>query len=100
MYYNRPTSRFVLIGTVGGNGYSCNDDTLSEYEGSTNGVWNKVSAHMEWIQKTMEELGEKTCKITDKMSPEITTTEAYEEPTKMSPEISTTEAYKEPTGYK
>ena len=62
MYYNKTTSRYVLIGTVKGHGYSCKTDKVREYEGSTNGLWNKVSAHMEWIQETMEGLGEKICK--------------------------------------
>ena len=62
MYYNKTTSRYVLIGTVIGNGYDCTRDFVSTYEGSTNGLWNKVSAHMKWIQETMEGLGEKICK--------------------------------------
>merc|ERR1711942_77561 len=62
MYYNKTTSRYVLIGTVIGNGYDCTRDFVSTYEESTNGLWNKVSAHMKWIQETMEGLGEKICK--------------------------------------
>ena len=30
-------------------------------EGSTNGVWNKVSEHVAWIRKTAEDLGEIFC---------------------------------------
>ena len=62
MYYNKTTSRYVLIGTVQGHGYDCRTDDVTEFEDSTNGVWNKVSAHMEWIQETMKGLGEKICK--------------------------------------
>merc|ERR1719315_288226 len=62
MYYNKTTSRYVLIGTVYGAGYDCRTDKVSKFEGSENGVWNKVSAHMEWIKDTMEELGETVCK--------------------------------------
>ena len=62
MYYNNTTSRYVLIGTVYGAGYDCRTDKVSKFEGSENGVWNKVSAHMEWIKDTMEELGETVCK--------------------------------------
>jgi len=62
MYYNNATSRYVLIGTVQGGGYDCRYDTVATFEGSDNGVWNKVSAHMEWIRDTMEGLGEKICK--------------------------------------
>ena len=52
MYYNNTTSRYVLIGTV----------TAGRIKGSDNGVWNKVSAHMEWIKDTMEGLGETICR--------------------------------------
>ena len=62
MYYNNATSRYVLIGTVYGGGYDCRTDKVSKFEGSENGVWNKVSAHMEWIKDTMEGLGETICK--------------------------------------
>jgi len=62
MYYNKTTFRYVLIGTVHGGGYDCRYDTVSNFEGSDNGLWNKVSAHMEWIKDTMEELGETICK--------------------------------------
>jgi len=62
MYYNQTTSRYVLIGTVQGEGYNCRTGGVGSFEGSDNGVWNKVSAHMEWIKDTMEGLGEKICK--------------------------------------
>ena len=67
MHFNKTSSRYVLIGTVQGSGYDCNTNTVHKFEGSTNGVWNKVSAHMKWIQGTMEELGEETCRITNKI---------------------------------
>ena len=63
MYFDSSSGRYVLIGTVQGGGYDCRHDTVAVFEGSDNGVWNKVSAHMEWILDTMEELGEKTCRI-------------------------------------
>ena len=62
MYYNETTSRYVLIGTVQGHVYDCRMDRVAKFEGSDNGVWNKVSAHMEWIKDTMEGLGETICK--------------------------------------
>merc|ERR1719431_2176680 len=62
MYYNQTTSRYVLIGTVQGEGYNCRTGGVGSFEGSDNGVWNKVSAHMEWIKDTMEGLGENICK--------------------------------------
>ena len=58
MYYNKTTSRYVLIGTVKGGGYDCKTDEVK----SSEGLWNKVSAHMDWIRETMEGLGEKICK--------------------------------------
>ena len=61
MYYNETTSRYLLIGTVNGGGYDCRTDTEGLFEGSNNVVCNKVSAHMEWIQETMGELGETLC---------------------------------------
>ena len=62
MYYNQTTSRYVLIGTVYGAGHDCRTDKVKYFEGSDNGVWNKVSAHMEWIKDTMEGLGETICR--------------------------------------
>jgi len=66
MFYDKPTSRYVLIGTLYGGGYNCESNTVnkfnvSDFETSTNGIWNKVSAHMEWITKTMDKVGEKGC---------------------------------------
>ena len=70
MYLDKTTRRYVLIGTLKGQGYSCKYDTVDTFEGSTNGLWNKVSSHMEWIQDTMEELREKVCRGTNKKSSE------------------------------
>ena len=61
MFFNKTTKSFVLIGTVQGGGYNCGHDTVGTFEESTNGVWNKVSAHMDWIKRTLDELGEKVC---------------------------------------
>ena len=61
MYQNPSTHRWTLIGTVQGAGYNCRKDSMGMFEGSTNGVWNKVTAHMKWIRKTMEGLGETVC---------------------------------------
>jgi len=62
MYLDSSSGRYVLIGTVQGGGYDCRHDTIAKFEGSDNGVWNKVSAHMEWIQQTMGRLGQRVCK--------------------------------------
>jgi len=58
MFYNETTSKYVLIGTLQGGGYDCREDQVNLFQGYKVGVWNKVSAHMEWIKKTMDELGE------------------------------------------
>jgi len=55
------TEKFVLIGTVNGAGYDCRKDVRHEIEGSDNGVWNKVSYHVDWIKQTAQELGETLC---------------------------------------
>ena len=62
MYYNNASRAFTIIGTVNGNGYDCRENQVYEFEGSRNGLWNKVSFHMRWIQKTMERYGERVCK--------------------------------------
>merc|ERR1712142_259599 len=60
MFYNVTASKYVLIGTVQGGGYNCVTGKVSKFEGGL-GVWNKVSAHMDWIQETMNAMGEKLC---------------------------------------
>ena len=62
MYYNNATSTYTLIGTVNGNGYDCRTDMTNTFEGSDNALWNKVSAHMDWIEENMERFGQKVCK--------------------------------------
>jgi len=46
---NSDSSRWVIIGTVRGGGYNCKDGEVNELEGHDDGIWNKVSAHTEWI---------------------------------------------------
>ena len=62
MYYNKTTSRYVLIGTLFAVAHECMMDDIPTAKGLDNGVWNTVSGHMEWIQHTMEGLGEKICR--------------------------------------
>ena len=61
MYFNRSSHRWTIIGTLEGGGYNCATDRVEERAGRKLGFWNKVSAHMPWIQKTMEDLGETVC---------------------------------------
>ena len=58
MYYKKKKASYVLIGTVQGNGYNCRSDNMTLFEKSTNGVWNKVSYWVDWINNLMEEMGE------------------------------------------
>ena len=50
-------------GTVNGGGYDCKKDKSNSFEGSYNGIWNKVSHHVEWIKTTALELGDSFCHI-------------------------------------
>ena len=56
MHYSSTTHKYSLIGTVQGVGYDCRKDEVNEFEGSDNGLWNKVSFHVDWIKRTMREL--------------------------------------------
>ena len=62
MYLNETTSSYILIGTVRGNGFDCRTARVVLFEGQTDGMWNKVQAHMEWIVENMRELGEMICR--------------------------------------
>ena len=62
MYLNTSVSRYTLIGTVNGQGYDCRTDTRTFFEERDDGMWNKVSEHMEWIEKTMREFEQPICK--------------------------------------
>jgi len=61
MFYDEAKNKNILIGTVFGFGYNCKKDTVAEVEGSTNGLWNKVSFHVSWIREIAEEMGEELC---------------------------------------
>jgi len=51
MIRDRSTKKYILIGTVMGGGYDCGSDNMTSFEGSVDGVWNKVSAHTDWIKE-------------------------------------------------
>ena len=61
IFLNDSSRRWTLFGTLQGGGYDCGSDTVYTFEGSDIGLWNKVGFHMEWIQKTMKDLGETIC---------------------------------------
>ena len=62
MYLNPATNSYELIGTVQGSGYNCKTDQYIKIEGSSNGLWNKVSNWVNWIREVMEDMGEPVCK--------------------------------------
>merc|ERR1711974_451203 len=55
LIWKSPAHRFVLIGTLRGGGFDCRSGQYQEFEGSVNGLWNKVSAHSDWIKKEMKD---------------------------------------------
>merc|ERR1712142_197477 len=62
MYLNSKTKRYELIGTVNGQGFNCKTGGIMEFEGRTDGIWNKVSAHVVWIEEQIKSLGEIICR--------------------------------------
>jgi len=61
MYLSPDTNRYVLVGTVQGQGYDCKTDKYITVEGSNNGLWNKVSNWVDWIRGVIKELEEPVC---------------------------------------
>merc|ERR1712142_471107 len=61
MYWNRWAQHYELIGTVNGLGYDCTSGKVRRLEGSTNGVWNKVSNWVTYIRRLMRSMGETAC---------------------------------------
>ena len=62
MYFDNKTESYILIGTVFGNGYDCAQNKLHRYEGSRDGLWNKVSKWVNWIKTELTyNLGEEIC---------------------------------------
>ena len=62
MRQNEFSGRWTLVGTVFGQGYDCKKDKDNTFEDSKDGLWNKVSQHMEWIEKEMGLLGQIVCR--------------------------------------
>jgi len=62
MYLDPSTQSYMLIGTVQGSGYDCRSGETIEVEGSSNGMWNKVSNHVDFVKKVMTEMGETPCR--------------------------------------
>jgi len=62
MYLSPISNRYILIGTVQGSGYNCKTDRYITVEGSSNGLWNKVSNWVDWIRGVMEDMDEPVCK--------------------------------------
>jgi len=54
-------NRYILIGTVHGAGYICATGARVDFEGTTNGMWNKVAYWVKWIKKEMKKVGDRGC---------------------------------------
>ena len=61
MYKDETKGTWILIGTVQGTGYDCRTDSVGLFEGSPDGVWNKVSHWVNWLRTKMDEYGETAC---------------------------------------
>ena len=61
MYLNKRTLKYVVIGTVRGNGYDCRTDTVATFEKTDLGLWNKVSNWVYFIKGVMHHMGEPVC---------------------------------------
>ena len=60
MYFDG--GQWLLAGTLLGMGYDCWSDKVKLFEGSDNGVWNKVGPQVTFIHMIMRKYGEKTCR--------------------------------------
>jgi len=56
MYQNITTGKYILIGTVQGGGFNCQTGNVNLFEESDNGIWNKVSYHVDWIHRMLRML--------------------------------------------
>ena len=61
MYLDPTSQKYVLIGTLLGYGYRCGEDKVDIFEGSNDGIWNKVSNWVPFIKREMRKQGEKPC---------------------------------------
>jgi len=50
---NNGRAKWYIIGTLHGGGYDCRDGS----GGDSDGLWNKVSAHIKWIKETIKGQG-------------------------------------------
>jgi len=62
------SGRWVIIGTVHGAGFDCRTGLVLDFEGRTDGMWNKVSYYTDWI---VEMIQKKSMEMTEgeKISP-------------------------------
>ena len=61
MLWDQLNEKYVLIGTVKGGGYDCGGDKVNTLEGSSDGLWNKVSKWVPFIKRVMKDMGETSC---------------------------------------
>merc|ERR1712179_16850 len=55
MYKDRSSYRWTLIGTLHGAALNCKTGRVAHFEGSTDGIWNKVSFHTDWITEKIKQ---------------------------------------------
>ena len=63
MYFNKARGSYEIIGTLAGGGYSCVRNKVHFFEGSQNGIWNKISSSIGWIKAEINRYQEEQCKI-------------------------------------
>ena len=63
MYFNKARGSYEIIGSLAGGGYSCVRNKVHFFEGSQNGIWNKISNWIGWIKVEMNRYQEEQCKI-------------------------------------
>ena len=95
MYFNKARGSYEIIGTLAGGGYSCLRNKVYDFEGSQNGLWNKISSWIGWIKVEMNRYQEEQCKIRERGPPiphksQIPQTTAA--PTSLSTTLTTTTA--------
>ena len=62
MFWESRRDQWLLIGTQVGMGYDCLMDKIDLFDDSDNGMWNKISDHVNFIHKVVRDYGEKICK--------------------------------------
>jgi choriolysin H len=57
LHQNQVTKRWTIIGNVYGGGFDCRTGRGANGQG----IWSRVTAHLDWIRKVLDEPGTSTC---------------------------------------